>query len=345
MPCLYNIRTEGKTSAKCDGLMDCGGSCGVAVNSRVEIQIKILIVNIFKKTLIIHEKGVYLRILRIIKLRKSIMDKEIREKNREAWNEALLYHQKARNNSLHEGFKNQNFTTFNRDCDDILIEKLNEINLTGKVIAQLPCNNGRELLSLVKLGAKKGIGFDISDTAISEANELKAISKLNVEFYRTNILDIDDTFNGSVDFIYISEGSLQWFPVLNDYFKIVAKLLKPNGKILIYEIHPFAYFFETSNDLDKDPTLDDFISYFEKGPYSYKNGLDYVGQTKYEAKECCWYMHKISDIINAIIHNGIEIENIEEYNTEIANEERMKNIKKFPLSYIISGRRLLPNVL
>jgi SAM-dependent methyltransferase len=267
------------------------------------------------------------------------MNRETSEKNREAWNEAMLYHQKARNKSLHEGFKRPDFSAFDRDCDDILIEKLNEIDLTDKVVAQLPCNNGRELLSLVKFGAKKGIGFDISDTAISEANELKKIAGLNVEFHRINILDIDDTFNHSVDFMYISEGSLQWFSSLNDYFKIISKLLKPNGKILIYEIHPFAYFFEPINDSGKEPTLDEFISYFEKGPYSYKNGLDYVGQTTYDAKECCWYMHKISDIINAVIGNGLEIETFDEYNMEMANHEKIKNIAKFPLSYIITCRK------
>jgi SAM-dependent methyltransferase len=272
------------------------------------------------------------------------MDKEICEKNREVWNEATQYHQKARNNSLHEGFKNPLFTTFDRDCDEILIEKLKEIDLTNKVIAQLPCNNGRELLSLVKFGAKKGIGFDISDVAVSEAEELKTISKLNVDFYRINILDIDDTFNNSIDFIYVSEGSLQWFSSLNDYFQIISKLLKPNGKVLIYEIHPFAYFFEPSNDLGKEPTLDNFLSYFEKGHYSCKNGLDYVGGTVYAAKECCWYMHKISDIINALICNGLEIEKIDEYNMEMANNERIKNMEKFPLSYIISCRKTDKNV-
>ena len=151
--------------------------------------------------------------------------------------------------------------------------------------------------------------------------------------------DIDDTFNESIDFIYISEGSLQWFPSLNDFFKIVSKLLKPNGQILIFEIHPFAYFFELTRDLDKEPTLDEFISYFEKGPYSYKKGLDYIGQTTYNAKECCWYMHKISDIINAIICNGLKIEELDEYNMEMANLERVKNMEKFPLSYIINCRK------
>ena len=264
------------------------------------------------------------------------MIKELCEKNRAAWNEAMVYHQKARQKSLHKGFENPNFTTFDRDCDAILFEKLDEIDLTDKVVAQLPCNNGRELLSLVKLGAKRGVGFDISDMAIAEANELKTVSNLNVDFYRINILDIDDTFNNAVDFVYISEGSLQWFSSLNDYFKIVSKLLKPNGTILIYEIHPFAYFFEPTNDLNQEPTFDDVISYFDKRPYSYKNGLDYVGQTAYPAKECCWYMHKISDIINAIIRNGLEIEKMDEYNMEMANNERIKNREKFPLSYIIS---------
>ena len=267
------------------------------------------------------------------------MNNEIFEKNREAWNEALRYHQKARNNSLQEGFRNPNFTTFNRDCDHILIKIINEINLKDKIIAQLPCNNGRELLSLIKFGAKKGIGFDISDVAISEAKELATISKLDVDFFRTNILDIDDTYTDTVDFIYISEGSLQWFSSLTDYFKIVAKLLKHNGKILIFEMHPFAYYFEQIDEPKKDITLDDFISYFEKGPYSCKNGLDYVGQKQYEAKECCWYMHKFSDIINAIICNDLEIEKIEEYNVEMANNEKASNLEKFPLSYTIIGKK------
>jgi SAM-dependent methyltransferase len=168
---------------------------------------------------------------------------------------------------------------------------------------------------------------------------LTAISNLNVEFYRTNILDIDDTYNNTIDFIYISEVSLQWFSSLNDYFRIISKLLKQNGKILIFEIHPFAYFFEQINDLDKEITPDDFISYFENGPYSYKNGLDYIGQVSYGAKKCYWYMHKFSDIINAIIYNGFEIEGIEEYNIEMANNEITKKMNKFPLSYLMNCKK------
>ncbi len=96
----------------------------------------------------------------------------------------------------------------------------------------------------MRLGAKEGVGFDISDAAISEAEELAGIAKLNARFVRTNALEIDETYNDCFDFIYISQGSLQWFPDLNDYFSVISRLLKKDGKIIIFEIHPFKYFFE-----------------------------------------------------------------------------------------------------
>jgi hypothetical protein len=46
-------------------------------------------------------------------------------------------------------------------------------------------------------------------------------------------------------------------------------------------------------------------------------------------------MHKFSDIINAIIGNGLEIEKIEEYNTEMADNEITKKMDKFPLGYLM----------
>ena len=259
------------------------------------------------------------------------------ESNRIAWNQALEYHKKARENSLQIGFENPDFTTLNRDCDKILLDKLGKIDFNGKIISQIPCNNGRELLSLMKLGAKEAIGFDISDTAILEAKQLAEISKLNAKFVRTNILKIGDHYADYFDFIYISEGSLQWFPDLKNYFNVISKLLKKNGQILIFEIHPFAYFFENGFDFKKQ-NFDKLTSYFKKGPYNYATGLDYIGGVKYEAQECFWFMHKLSDIIKAILQVGIEIQEFEEYNLEMANNQTAK-LKGFPLSYLLIGKK------
>ena len=113
--------------------------------------------------------------------------KNIFESNRDAWNQALEYHQNAAKDRYKIGFENPDFTTFNSDYDNIVLEKLRDFDFTTKVISQMQCRNGSDLLSLMKLGADEAIGFDISDAAISEAEELAEIAKLNVKFVRTNI--------------------------------------------------------------------------------------------------------------------------------------------------------------
>jgi len=251
--------------------------------------------------------------------------------NRAAWNEALSYHQKARGDFLRAGFAQPGFSVFDRDCDGILLQKLSEIDFAGKSIAQLPCNNGRELLSVQQLGAKEAFGFDISDAAIVQAQQLAEISDLNATFERLNILELDHRFDARFDFIYISEGSLQWFPDLDDYFAIVSRLLKPGGQLLIFEIHPIAYLFDDANET---------TAYFNKGPYTYETGLDYVGGEEYEATECHWFLHKISDIVNAVLRCGIAIRSFDEYNLEMANSESAKEMEKFPLSYLLMGEKI-----
>jgi len=263
-------------------------------------------------------------------------EKNIFESNRTAWNQALEYHQKARSNSLKIAFENPDFTTFKSEYDDILLEKLSHIDFNGKTISQMQCGNGRELLSLMKFGAKEAVGFDISDSAVAEAEELAQIANLNAKFVRTNILEIDEKYNAYFDFIYISEGSLQWFPDLNEYFGAISKLLKKNGQILISEMHPFVYFFENGFDFEQQ-NFEKLTSYFQKGAYNYETGLDYIGGIEYESSECFWFMHKMSDIISAVLKNGIEIQSFDEYNSGNTSYETEELRGKFPLSYIIVG--------
>ena len=169
--------------------------------------------------------------------------KDVFESNRAAWNQAAAYHQKAFDHALHVGFQDPEFSVFRRKRDYIVNEKLSQIDFSGKTIAHIPCNNGRELLSLMRLGAAEGVGFDISDAAILEAQELAVIAKANARFVRANALEIDATYNGYFDFIYISQGSLQWFPDLNDYFHVISRLLKQNGQVIIFENTSFQIFF------------------------------------------------------------------------------------------------------
>lgn len=264
------------------------------------------------------------------------MEKNILEANRQAWNEATSYHQRARKDRLRQGFKDPNFTVFCEDTDGEVMKRLKHIDFKNKKIAQPSCNNGRELLSLMRLGATEGVGFDISDVAIAEANVLSNVASLNATFERTDILEIDNKYNNYFDIVYISEGSIQWIEDIDKYMQVVSRILKKGGILLMSEMHPFVFMFDTDVDI-KTTTIDKMGCYFDKGPHKLNQGLDYVGRVQYKSKDWYYYMHKTCDIINAVIKSGIQITEFEEFSTDIASGIQQDMQQRFPLSFILCG--------
>ena len=60
------------------------------------------------------------------------------------------------------------FTTF----DEVERRVFSKISLENKDVAQLGCNNGRELISVKKAGAGRCVGFDLSENFIALARQL-----------------------------------------------------------------------------------------------------------------------------------------------------------------------------
>lgn len=104
------------------------------------------------------------------------------------------------------------------------------------------------------------------------------------------------------------------------------------------EIHSFKYFFENGFRFEEQ-NFDKLISYFEIGANHYSEGLDYFGHVKYESTEGFWFMHKMSEIIVAIRHNGIEIEEFEEYPFDLDGDFDQGTEGKFPFSYLITAKK------
>jgi ubiquinone/menaquinone biosynthesis C-methylase UbiE len=71
-------------------------------------------------------------------------------------------------------------------------EKLLQIGVKGKAVAQLACNNGRELLSIKNMGAERCVGFDIAEEFIKQAEELNQAAQLDCEFVVSNIYEIPE---------------------------------------------------------------------------------------------------------------------------------------------------------
>ena len=264
--------------------------------------------------------------------------KKFTNMNREAWNEAMPYHTRGRKINLEEAFKNPEFNVL----DSIEKEKLLQIGLEGKEVVHLCCNNGIELISIIRLGAKRGVGFDISDEAIKEANLFSKIAGVNCTFKQSDVYDLDSITTGTFDLLYISVGALSWLPDIPRFFEIAASMLKPNGLIFIYEMHPFTDILgcEGEEGFQKEHPLNPLYSYFKEDPWIDNDGIDYIGGTVYESKPMAEFSHTVSSILNSIIKAGIEICEFNEYSHDISSGFKdIESDKMVPLCYTLIGKK------
>jgi ubiquinone/menaquinone biosynthesis C-methylase UbiE len=181
---------------------------------------------------------------------------------------------------------------------------------------QICCNNGRELLSIKNLGAARCVGFDISDAFIDEARRLAAAGSIDCTFVRSDVYAIPAEHDASFDIAYVSVGVLTWMPDLAEFFRIAARLLKPGGRLLVYEIHPMADMFEP--EAGSSPPAPRY-SYFEAGPIAESTGLDYYGGIRYAAKTNYSFHHTLGDIFEGCLRAGFAIRSFREYGHDIAN--------------------------
>ncbi len=260
--------------------------------------------------------------------------KKYTEANRVAWNEATPYHMRAKKEEWYRAFLQPGYSCL----DPVVTGILNEISVAGRDIAQLGCNNGRELISLKNMGGRKCVGFDISDAAITEARQLAAHARADCEFFRTDIYDIPGTFNGSFDLTYISIGFLTWLPDLARFMERAALLLRKEGVMLIYDSHPFLHMFDCDK---KDNPLTVGESYFRDEPWEYHESLDYYGQVTYDCSVQYNFAHKLSDIINGFLRNKLQIFRFEEYEHDISvcYQYLEKTAMRLPLSFLIAGKK------
>jgi len=260
------------------------------------------------------------------------------ERNRAAWNEAAGVHRKNRKINYAEEFKDKQFSVL----DATLSSLLKKIPLERGVIAQLCCNDGRELLSIVNSIGVSGIGFDISDEFIAEAKSTSKSAGLDCQFIRTDINHLSHKYDNQFDLVLFTAGALTWFHDLDKLFHIVKRIMKPDGYLVIYEIHPFTNLLAWKDEADYESSNPYKIAYqyFRDTPWVDNTGADYIGKTSYQSKTFISFAHKVSDIVTAIGSNGIFIREFAEYPHDVSTHlENLEKDQILPLSYTILGRK------
>lgn len=257
--------------------------------------------------------------------------------NKEAWEEAFDKRDGWYSEDISAEIRREDYAFFNPDT----IDALKKYDLKNKSIGQFCCNNGRELLSLVKTaGAKEGIGFDIAENMVAYANGKAQELSLPCSFVAVNVLDIDDSYADRFDAVILTIGALCWFKNLKDYFAVISKCLKKGGIIIVNEGHPLVNMLAMDGDDEYDPQhpMNFAFSYFSH-EWVGTGGMSYMAGKSYDSKTFTDYTHSISEIIGAMCANGIVITNMQEFQYDIGNGMEHMNNKGFPLSMLIEGRK------
>jgi len=218
-----------------------------------------------------------------------------------------------------------------------MAQELLKLTLSGRVVGQFCCNNGRELLSIMKLGAGKGIGFDIAENQIACANEFARALGVNCEFIAANILEIDERYDDTFDLIIVTIGALCWFRDLDLFFEKVSRCLKSGGSLVINEAHPVTNMLGLPGEGGFDESNPQKImhTYFERA-WEENDGMWYMTGKLYESKTFTSFTHPFSSIVNGITGNGLRIRSLHEYETDISSDMfSALNNTGIPLSYVL----------
>jgi SAM-dependent methyltransferase len=263
--------------------------------------------------------------------------RDLIDQNRRAWNEVAPRHaaqnfERTRQNlrSAPAYYMNSKF----RSC-------LEGAGVQEKVVAQFNCNNGRELISAVQLGYRKGYGFDFSAEFIRQARDLASGLDIVAEFIETDIYAIPAEYQGIADVIFLTAGALCWMPSLSGYFAAAHKVLRPGGSLVIYETHPILEMFKPDRELGASEPLEFTYPYAMEEPVAWTAGLDYYSGTKYGNEILYWYHHTLSGIMQSVIDSGFVIQEFTEFGHDdlVGYSEVAKQPIRPPMSFVLrSGR-------
>jgi SAM-dependent methyltransferase len=256
--------------------------------------------------------------------------------NRQAWDETARLHRESPVwSDLTAGFAVPGYACL----DETLTALLQGLNVVGRDVAQLACNNGRELLSVKNMGAARCVGFDQSRAFLEQARELAAIAGQPVEFIDADVHKLSEGFDGQFDVVLITIGVFGWMPDLATFLRVPARLLRPDGILVVYEEHPVMNMFEPAAEDPFKPVQ----SYFRAEPFVETQGIVYDGTTAPEVTAHYWFVHPLGSVVTSLVQAGLAVESLREYPHNISSAEfdiytRTEGVQ-LPVSYTLTARR------
>jgi ubiquinone/menaquinone biosynthesis C-methylase UbiE len=204
-------------------------------------------------------------------------------------------------------------------------------DIAGKSVAVLGSGDNQVVFALLGMGAKV-TSVDFSEQQLNVARRRAAALGLNVTFVRADVVDLSCLGDATFDLVYTGGYVAAWVADLRRYYREAARVLKPDGWLIVSEYHPFRLVWKQSVSC-----LELGVNYFDRGPHRSEAAPDVLDPTRGEWEQFQFHW-TVADYISAILASGCQLVHAEEFSDTSEGWEGAP-VAGLPASLLLVGRR------
>lgn len=231
------------------------------------------------------------------------------EQNRAAWDVTA---------ALYEEQENREIALLQQGSSTLLppeMAVLGDLRPWCSSAIHLQCAGGVDTLSLLRQGAQAVVGVDISERMIASARRKSAALNAPAQWFVADVLQPPTELDGSADLVHTGRGALPWLMDLEAWARVVYRLLKPGGRLHVFEGHPLDWAWDnTASEYRFHPRRAGYFSQAvgdgEVWPRPFIDRQPNINPAEYQPRDRQW---TIGQTINAVIRAGLQIEFFDEY--------------------------------
>ena len=175
----------------------------------------------------------------------------------------------------------------------------------GLDVLHVQCHLGMDAVTLTRRGARV-TGVDFSPVAVERARALAARCGVPVEYVVADSTQLPGQLHGRFDVAYATVGVLCWIADLDAWMGSVRLALRPGGRLVLVDLHPFLQMVESREPLRLD------MPYSSAAPQLFDDQESYAGVSS-EAGANVNYAHSVGEIVTAAVRAGFHVDALHEH--------------------------------
>jgi SAM-dependent methyltransferase len=174
------------------------------------------------------------------------------------------------------------------------------------------------------------------------AERLAAATGAPARWILSDVLDTPHELDASGDLVYTGRGSLIWLQDLDAWAAVIARLLSPSGRFVLFEGHPIEWLFDAGEDGHWIATDYDYFAGPEASRGWAAEYIDHLSIPDEQQSVKFARAWTLGEVITALLRANLRLEAVAEHpidwwggHADVRPGER----GRVPLSFSVVGRR------